>query len=310
MIPRLLLTFANPAADDPGHLRGLPAERAAIAAALEDAVGYGLCAIDIDPTATRDGLIERLQDGDAMAHVVVFHYAGHASSSALAMDGAAGKGAAYAAGIAALLGQLPRLELVFLNGCSTQDQVDALLAAGVPAVIATAVDIIDAVATDFATHFYCQLGRGAPVQAAFAAAEAAVRTTHADPTARRNLGRSFLPQAALTSTRLPWTLHVARDDDAAWSLPDAADDPLFVLPRPAWPRPTRPYPGVAGSLVDCVIPTVAGCARGRCTPSSMRRSGISGAEAIICFSTIISLISGRSSPSPLSAPPVGSWTSP
>lgn len=49
MIPRLLLTFANPAADEPDHLRGLPAERAAIAAALEDAVDYGLCAIDVDP---------------------------------------------------------------------------------------------------------------------------------------------------------------------------------------------------------------------------------------------------------------------
>ena len=45
---------------------------------------------------------------------------------------------ADAAGLAAFLGQQRGLQLVFLNGCSTQAQVKGLLEAGVGVVIATA----------------------------------------------------------------------------------------------------------------------------------------------------------------------------
>ena len=52
-------------------------------------------------------------------------------------------GVGGAGGIAKLLGQQAGLKLVFLNGCANKEQVKNLHAAGVPAVIATAVKIND-----------------------------------------------------------------------------------------------------------------------------------------------------------------------
>lgn len=50
---------------------------------------------------------------------------------------------ANANGLARLLGQRPNLQLVFLNGCSTEGQVAELLAQGVKVVIATDAPVND-----------------------------------------------------------------------------------------------------------------------------------------------------------------------
>jgi hypothetical protein len=62
--------------------------------------------------------------------------------------------AADAGGLAAFLGQQRGLQLVFLNGCSTQQQTQGLLDANVSAVISTSRAIDDRVATDFSCQFY------------------------------------------------------------------------------------------------------------------------------------------------------------
>ncbi|MCB0579893.1 MAG: CHAT domain-containing protein [Phaeodactylibacter sp.] len=102
---------------------------------------------------------------DYQGRVAIFHYAGHANSAKLRFEGQD----ADARGIAELLalqnrrqGALPEqqpLKLVFLNGCSTREQVRYLLDLGIPAVIATSVEVKDSLARDFAGQFYKALAR-------------------------------------------------------------------------------------------------------------------------------------------------------
>ena len=82
--------------------------------------------------------------------LTLFHYAGHASSETLDFVGQA----ADADSLADFFGNYPKLKLVFLNGCSTLEQVNGLINAGVDAVIATSVKIQDSRAKDFAIQFY------------------------------------------------------------------------------------------------------------------------------------------------------------
>ena len=108
--------------------------------------------------------------------MAIFHFGGHANGYQLLLESAAGKpAAADAGGLAAFLAQQRGLQLVFLNGCSTERQVQGLLDAGVSAVIATDQAIDDAVATAFAARFYQGLAGGAAIGAAFGEAEAAMQ---------------------------------------------------------------------------------------------------------------------------------------
>lgn len=67
-------------------------------------------------------------------------------------------------GLASFLGQQTGLELVFLNGCATQNQAQGLLDANVSTVIATSQAIDDRVAAEFASRFYRSLAGGASIQ--------------------------------------------------------------------------------------------------------------------------------------------------
>ena len=245
MPPQIILTFANRSEGMPGFLRQLGRERGEIERALWDATHQQLCGIDVQADVTRAGLIEHLQTAETVKTAVAFHYAGHASGSALAL----GKGDANADGIAAMLGALSRLHFVFLNGCSTGAQVDALLEAGVPAVIATRADVVDAAATDFAIRFYERLGQGATLRASFDDAVTAVQTKHTVLTLDRKPppGSSRRRKKTAVAVQVPWQLHSRRGENEAdpleWSLPLAAGDPLFVLPRPVLAVPNAPYRG-------------------------------------------------------------------
>ena len=82
--------------------------------------------------------------------IALFHYSGHAGRDQLLLSDAE----ANAAGIAQMLGRCPNLKLVVLNGCSTKGQVDSLIHAGIPVVIATSAPVNDRTATQFAISFY------------------------------------------------------------------------------------------------------------------------------------------------------------
>jgi hypothetical protein len=103
--------------------------------------------------------------------LVLFHYAGHASGTHLQFT----DGLANTAGLAGFFKDYKKLKLVFLNGCSTQDQVLGFLEGGVDAVIATSVPVNDRRATDFAIQFYHALNVGDSLEVAYNHAVQSIR---------------------------------------------------------------------------------------------------------------------------------------
>jgi hypothetical protein len=237
--PVIVLAFANDRREGGGYLRNLPEEARRLRKALEPAERAGLCEVVVRQNAMAADLLDTLQDVRYRDRVAVFHYGGHAEGFGLLLESALGEPVVAAAGgLAAFLGRRRGLKLVFLNGCSTGPQVDGLLEAGAPAVVATSHAIEDAMATEFSGRFYAALAAGATVQSAFYEAAAAVALGATGPT--RHLGRA----AASPEDQLPWHLRVGEGAELAadWSLPEAAGDPLFGLPAPP-PRdlPENPY---------------------------------------------------------------------
>jgi len=85
----------------------------------------------------------------------VFHFSGHAGSHELQTNFMGKPRYTFAEGLSKNIGLFGKgLKLVFLNGCSTKDQVDFFLKNGVPAVIATRKPVEDCYACDFARRFY------------------------------------------------------------------------------------------------------------------------------------------------------------
>ena len=110
----------------------------------------------------------------------LIHYGGHASGNGLHIDGTL----ANATGLANLMGQEPNLQFVFLNGCATAGQVKLLQENKVKTVLATAVPINDAKASNFATRFYQNLtyfGGSNTLKNAYEHAKAYIETTETSP---------------------------------------------------------------------------------------------------------------------------------
>src|SRR5262245_37559795 len=174
-LPVVFLTFANARQDEAKYLRNLPEEERQVRTVLEAAEVAGLCEVVDRANATLDEVLDVFQDARYRDRVAVFHFGGHAGSAELLFESPAGDSSvAHAGGLARFLGGQRGLELVFLNGCSSRDQVQNLLDAGVAAVIATSQAIADEVATEFSRRFYKALSSGTTIRAGYAEAEGAV----------------------------------------------------------------------------------------------------------------------------------------
>lgn len=245
--PTIFLAFANDRTDGIGYLRNLPDEARRIHAALESVRTAGLCEVVVRQNATLEDILAVFQHSAYRNRIALFHYAGHANGFQLLLESAAGKTAAAAAdGLAAFLAQQRALELIFLNGCSTQPQVQELLDAGIATVIATSQAIDDAVATRFAEGFYQSLAGSATLRQAYNEAVAILRTMHGDNT--RHFYLQSMDGAQPTTqpqySRLPWMLYTRAGAEVTeqWSLPKAANDPLFGLPPlPVLDLPEIPF---------------------------------------------------------------------
>ena len=167
MTPIIFLTFAN---DPDAHLDLLKEESRRLYGALEelDRKEY-LKLIREESAQVKDVFEVFTKNKDRIA---IFHYAGHAAGTQLNLEDGSGN----SEGLAQLLGQQEGLQLVFLNGCSTKGQVQSLLAAGVPAVIATAVPIEDRKAMEFSQQFYEALANRRTIDQAFKMAQAYLET--------------------------------------------------------------------------------------------------------------------------------------
>lgn len=243
----VFFTFANDRAERGRYLRNLPDEQRHVREAMETAVEAGLCEVVERANATVDEVLDVFQDPQYRDRIAVFHFGGHAGDAELLLESANGEATvAHAGGLARFLGQQRGLELVFLNGCSSRGQVQGLLDAGVPAVIATSQAIDDGVATEFSARFYQALASGAPVPTAYVEAQGAVQMRRGDLV--RGAYRSFVPDV-VAEDRWPWDLYVAPGAEerlARWSLPLAARDPLFGLPPlPAMDLPLSPFKHLA-----------------------------------------------------------------
>jgi WD40 repeat protein len=245
--PVIFLAFANEQGGEghQGYLRKLPEEVRHLEEILERAESRGLCELVIKTNTTLEQILEVFQGAEFRDRVAIFHYGGHASSSGLYLESSdGGAREASAEGLAEFLGQQDGLEVVFLNGCSTQNQARGLLDANVSAVIATSQAIDDSVATAFAGHFYNGLAGGATLRVAFREAESAVVSSRGADKHQlyRHIGGAGGPE--IVTEEFPWRLYIRPGAEITqdWNLPQAADDPLLGLPElPEGDLPERPY---------------------------------------------------------------------
>ena len=247
--PVILLAFANDADD---HLAMLTRERKSIGTALQRYEDQRYIRVQVEPNAGINdifGLFNRFA-----GQIAIFHYAGHASGTALNLETASGENeAAHAGGLAKLMGLSETLQLVFLNGCATKDQVQALLANGVKAVIATSVPINDAMATEFAEQFYAALASGKTVQEAFASASALIATRYGDGKKIGEFrGMSWGDQAEAVSAELSWGLYLQPEGDtvATWKLPEQTETDLVIAGSPGTASHAANLTGNDGLIQD------------------------------------------------------------
>ena len=239
--PVILAAFANDRTDQTRFLRNLSEEAKRIQAVFEPA--RDLCPLVLLPSATLDEILNAFQK--YRNRVVVFHYAGHANGFELLLESASGGVHRVGAqGLASFLGQQQGLQLVFLNGCSTERQAEDLLNAGVGCVIATTQSIDDGVATEFSTRFYNGIVNTAPLQAAYTQAVGSAQAASGGESQRLIRRKPTDEQVEQVEGRWPWLLKFRPGAErvAQWNLPDAAGDPLFGLPAVALhDLPESPY---------------------------------------------------------------------
>jgi hypothetical protein len=182
--------------------------------------------------------------------LAIFHYSGHSDGDGLHLEDTRG----HKQSLATLLGSLPNLKLVFLNGCANYAQVDVLQQSGVRAIIATSVPIEDPKAVSFAQQFYQSLAGGQTIRAAFATAVSYLQndparsiTAHTATFARRGAEWEGADPAAF-----PWALYFREEADVDWHLPlpEQLDETVVQTPLSA----TGAAPGLDETVVN---PSVA-----------------------------------------------------
>lgn len=95
--------------------------------------------------------------------ISVFHFAGHSFIEGINME----DGRFYKEGLVGLLRSMKKLQLVFLNSCSSIKQAEFYINSGVPAVIATSFEIEDGKAARFAKSFYQGMATGSTIAEAY-----------------------------------------------------------------------------------------------------------------------------------------------
>ena len=261
--PVILLAYANP------NLRGyVPLDRLVdeardLRAILQPTARAGRCELVEIPNATLTEVLDAFQDLHTHGRIAVFHFAGHGQGDSLLLEERTGVPLlADAGGIAAFLARQAGLRLVFLNACSTADQVEGLHAAGVPAVVATDLDVTDEWAHPFAVRFYKGLVGGSSLVDAFGEAEAGVYAQYGGNRA----GEVW-----------PWRLHLRAEEDGKWVLPARRVRPARTVPLQK-PLRTQHFIGREQELARLLEDLQPGKVVTLCGPGGMGKSALA-AEA-------------------------------
>jgi hypothetical protein len=204
--------------------------------------------------------------------ISLFHFAGHAGGEGLQLNkDFSGNETGHAGGLADLFRREVEagiLQLVFLNGCSTQPQLEGLKAAGVPSVISTRCPIEDQKALNLARQFYRTLANSdqaqpfdqpATINQAFDRAIAYLKTATKVQVEKKNrdIFFSFDGGGEFDLNEDPWTLYTKNGD---WTLSDkvAEENKVFneVLTRqliealPAYSKNAHKFLEKAGNIPD------------------------------------------------------------
>jgi WD40 repeat protein len=237
--PVVLLVYANTGV----FLSFLKDEADAIEESLK---ATGVCEVRTVPAATLQDIMTALNDPAIRERIVIAHFAGHANGQGIhlhAPDEGQGE-LAHMRALARILTTQPRLQLLFINGCTSREQVLELTQAGIPLVVATNRGIDDRIACDFARHFYATLSQSLSIQKAFQDAGNAIQTVKGIRT-RALYYDDYQQSDAANNNECPWELH-GPTDDRQWTLAE----PFCRGTGPRWDHrkyeldPTCPYMGL------------------------------------------------------------------
>ncbi len=229
--PVIFLAFANEKVDNALFLRKLSLETSGIRHALSEAERSGLCELVIRTSATVADILDVFQDPLMGNRISIFHYGGHANGFSLLLESEDGKSnmATNKEGLVPYLARQENLKLVFLNGCSSKEQANDLLKAGISAVIGTTSEINDDTATQLATRFYSSLGDGSGIDKAWADATDEVKIKVSTENTRSLFWEG---KQEISADRFPWVIQYKAGSDIIkdWNLPDISGNPLYGLP--------------------------------------------------------------------------------
>jgi hypothetical protein len=229
MKPVILLAFAN---DNDDYLPMIVRERKNIYKTLQNHHDKGYVQVHKEESTAVADIFELFTRYDNQ--IAIIHYGGHANGTHLQLETVDGKAeAADARGLAQLMGQQGRLQLVFLNGCATREQVDVLLAAGVKAVIATSVPIEDKMAVEFSEQFYNSLAGQATIKKAFGVAKAFILSKYGTDKGLQHYDRraiNWQGREEETAEPMPWGLYSNEEAPEAldWKLPVSSGDSAIL----------------------------------------------------------------------------------
>lgn len=157
-----------------------------------------------------------------LGRIAVFHYGGHSDDQFLSLTDTN----ARASSLGTLMGMEENLQLVFLNGCNNNGQVEELRKKNVKAaIIATFVKIDDDRALAFCKKFYETLAGGAEemtIKKAFNVAKSYLQNDSIKPSkTHRGIGQPKEPR----SSEFEWALHLPDEQIEDWSIPGPPQQP-------------------------------------------------------------------------------------
>lgn len=255
MKPIIILAFAN---DNDNYLAMIARERKNIFKTLQQHHDKGFVQVHKEESTSIPDIFDlfnRYSD-----RVAIFHYGGHANGTHLQLETLESESQlADARGLAQLMGQQKELQLVFLNGCATRDQVDILLSSGVKSVIATSVPIDDKMAVEFAEQFYNALANQATLKRAFQIAKAFIMSKYGplkplDIYTTRDI--NWQGKKETLQEQAAWGLYWNENNPEVldWKLPTSSQDSIIIR---GITTPERKGVQVNNLLVDTLLKEVA-----------------------------------------------------
>lgn len=228
--PAILLAFANDRTANGRYLSELGSEEQA----LLDVLNGHMDTLAV-PQATLPRIQQRFEKHPG--RIRIFHFAGHANGKTIHLEpDAEGNTQGYAKGISEFLSLQDSVYLVFLNGCSTLEQLRFFRKAEIPVMIATTSPIRDEVARRFAEDFYRSLCAGKAISEAFDEARTLLRGRHSkgEGLYTRDLGLEHNRPADD-----PYVLESRLEKHKQVRLSDWKDTPAISAPPPPASLPTH-----------------------------------------------------------------------